>query len=141
MGPWIDPWVGRTTLFPGRPDTRPYTDPVGTVRQWRSLARRNNLSLRDLVIEVTSRPAFIGTPATVAAGINALVQQDAVDGILTPPFPGGLDEFTDKIVPLLQERGVFRSEYQEDSLRERLSPEPRRARTVPLPRPTVTPVG
>jgi hypothetical protein len=36
--------------------------------------------------------------------------------------PGGLDEFADKVVPLLQERGVFRTGYQGNTLREHLLP-------------------
>jgi hypothetical protein len=34
--------------------------------------------------------------------------------------PGGLDEFADTVVPLLQERGVFRTEYEGATLRENL---------------------
>jgi hypothetical protein len=41
--------------------------------------------------------------------------------------PGGLDEFADKVVPLLQERGVFRAEYAGTTLREHLGLRPRPA--------------
>jgi hypothetical protein len=34
--------------------------------------------------------------------------------------PGGLDAFADKVVPLLQERGVYRTEYEGTTLRENL---------------------
>jgi hypothetical protein len=34
--------------------------------------------------------------------------------------PGGLDPFVDQVVPLLQERGVFRSEYTGTTLRDHL---------------------
>ena len=44
---------------------------------------------------------------------NDFVQSDASDGFILVPHitPGGLDEFVDTVVPLLQERGVFRTEY------------------------------
>ncbi len=34
--------------------------------------------------------------------------------------PGGLDPFVDKVVPLLQERGVFRTDYEGTTLRDNL---------------------
>jgi hypothetical protein len=58
----------------------------------------------------------------VAETINAFVQDDVSDGFILVPHitPGGLDEFADKVVPLLQERGVFRTDYQGSTLREHL---------------------
>jgi hypothetical protein len=50
------------------------------------------------------------------------VQTDASDGFILVPHitPGGLDGFADTVVPLLQERGVFRTEYTGTTLREHL---------------------
>jgi len=50
------------------------------------------------------------------------VQADASDGFILVPHvtPGGLDEFADKVVPLLQERGVFRTDYTGPTLRDHL---------------------
>jgi hypothetical protein len=59
----------------------------------------------------------------VAAAINASVQDDACDGFIMVPHlvPAGLDEFAATVVPLLQERGVLRSGYEEGgTLRERM---------------------
>jgi alkanesulfonate monooxygenase SsuD/methylene tetrahydromethanopterin reductase-like flavin-dependent oxidoreductase (luciferase family) len=101
---------------------RMYRDPLATAAQWRAKAEAEKLSIRDLIIEVTGRQTFIGSPATVAAAINDLVQADASDGFILVPHitPGGLDEFADTVVPLLQERGVFRTEYEGSTLREHL---------------------
>ena len=69
------------------------------------------------------RPAvFIGTPGTVAETINRFVQADASDGFILVPHitPGGLDDFAAQVVPLLQERGVFRTDYQGSTLRDHL---------------------
>jgi hypothetical protein len=50
------------------------------------------------------------------------VQTDTSDGFILAPHltPGGLDDFADTVVPLLQERGVFRSEYEGSTLRDHL---------------------
>ncbi len=37
-----------------------------------------------------------------------------------PYLPGGLDDFVDKVVPELQRRGLFRTEYEGTTLRENL---------------------
>ncbi|MEV6631809.1 LLM class flavin-dependent oxidoreductase [Actinoplanes sp. NPDC051470] len=74
------------------------------------------------IIEVTGRQNFIGTPARVAELLNEYVQTDACDGFILVPHltPTGLDEFVDTVVPLLQERGVFRTEYTSSTLRGHL---------------------
>ena len=84
-----------------------YRDPVATANEWRALAEAKNLSLREVVVETTGRQNFIGSPATVAAAMDEFVQTDASDGFVLVPHitPGGLDDFADTVVPLLQERG------------------------------------
>ena len=54
------------------------------------------------------------------------MQADASDGFILVPHitPGGLDEFADTVVPLLQERGVFRTEYEGTTLRDHLGLDP-----------------
>ena len=85
-------------------------------------AEAENLSIRELVIAVTSRQQFVGTPAQVADEIDLHVQADACDGFILVPHltPHGLDDFVDRVVPLLQERGSFRTEYTGHTLREHL---------------------
>ncbi|MFB9684569.1 NtaA/DmoA family FMN-dependent monooxygenase [Amycolatopsis plumensis] len=120
--PSTDPVVDGSTIAPGRASVRMYRDPLATAREWRQLAEAKNLSTRDLIIEVTGRQTFIGSPSTVAAAIDGLVQADASDGFILVPHvtPGGLDEFADKVVPLLQERGSFRTDYTGPTLRDHL---------------------
>jgi len=120
--PEIDPEPGENTTARGRASVRMYRDPVATARDWRDRAQAGNLSIRELIIEVTGRQSFVGSPATVAASINDFVQADASDGFILVPHitPGGLDEFADTVVPLLQERGVYRTEYDGTTLRDHL---------------------
>jgi FMN-dependent oxidoreductase (nitrilotriacetate monooxygenase family) len=120
--PDIDPDLGEHTIAAGRASVRMYRDPLATANEWRERAAAERLSIRELIIKVTGRQAFVGAPATVAARINELVQKDASDGFILVPHitPGGLDEFADTVVPLLQERGVFRSDYEGVTLRDHL---------------------
>ena len=95
---------------------------IETAARWRARAEADNLSIRELVIEMTGRQSFIGSPQTVAEAINAHVQAHACDGFILIPHvtPGGLDRFADEVVPLLQERGVFRTDYEGPTLRDHL---------------------
>jgi FMN-dependent oxidoreductase (nitrilotriacetate monooxygenase family) len=97
-------------------------DPVAVARSYRERAEAENLSIRELVIAVTSRQQFVGTAAHIADEIDRYIQADACDGFILVPHltPHGLDEFVDRVVPLLQERGAFRTGYAGETLREHL---------------------
>lgn len=123
--PAVDPLVtedGENTIARGRASVRMHRDPLATAAQWRALAEQKHLSIRELIIEVTGRQSFVGTPSKVAEQLDEFVQSDASDGFILIPHltPGGLDEFADTVVPLLQERGVHRTEYEGTTLREHL---------------------
>src|SRR4051794_4745793 len=120
--PDVDPAVGEDHVAKGRAQVRMYRDPLATARQWRELAGEKGYSMRELMIEVLSRQSFIGSPSTVADTIDDLVQSDAADGSILVPHitPGGLDPFVGRVVPLLQERGVFRTDYEGTTLRDHL---------------------
>lgn len=102
-------------------------DPFATVARWRAVSEAKGLSLRQTVIETTTRQSFIGSPRTVAAELTSFVDERAADGFILVPHltPSGLDDFVDRVVPLLQESGAFRSEYTGSTLRSHLGlPEP-----------------
>jgi len=122
--PDIDP-TGDTGITQGRVR---HADPVAVVHRYRERAEAENLSIRELVIAVTSRQQFVGTPAHIADEIDRYVQGDACDGFILVPHltPHGLDEFVDRVVPLLQERGAFRTQYAGETLREHLGLSDRR---------------
>ena len=97
-------------------------DPKAVAASWRERAEADKLSIRELVIAVTSRQQFVGTPAQIADEIDLHIQSDACDGFILVPHltPHGLDDFVDRVVPLLQERGAFRTEYTGHTLRDHL---------------------
>lgn len=99
-----------------------HVDPIAVSRKWRDRAQAENLSIRELVIAVTSRQQFVGTAERIADEMDRYVQADACDGFILVPHlsPHGLDEFVDQVVPLLQERGLYRTEYKGETLREHL---------------------
>jgi FMN-dependent oxidoreductase (nitrilotriacetate monooxygenase family) len=118
--PDVDPDVSSTSIIQGRASMFP--DPLKTAAEWRARAEAKGLSIRELVIENTGRQTFIGTPSEVAAALDDFVQQEGSDGFVLAPHltPTGLDDFVDDVVPLLQERGVLRTEYTTTTLRDHL---------------------
>jgi alkanesulfonate monooxygenase SsuD/methylene tetrahydromethanopterin reductase-like flavin-dependent oxidoreductase (luciferase family) len=64
---------------------------------------------------------FTGTPVQVADAIEEWFEGGAADGfnIMPAVLPSGLEAFVDKVVPILQERGRFRTEYEGQTLRDR----------------------
>ena len=135
--PAFDPVVSDNLISKGRASVRQFAkDPVALAGEWRARAEAGNLSAREVVIEVTGRQSFIGSAETIATTINELVQADAADGYILVPHitPGGLTPFVDQVVPLLQERGVFRADYTGTTLRDHLGLDP----ITPLSRPGET---
>ena len=63
---------------------------------------------------------FVGTPEQLADRMQQWFQAGACDGflLLPPTIPRDLEGFCDQVVPILQNRGLFRREYQGDNLRE-----------------------
>ncbi len=121
--PDFDPVVSDTLISKGRASVRQFAkNPVERANEWRARADDGRLSAREVVVEVTGRQSFVGSAETVAAAINERVQSDAADGYILVPHitPDGLAPFVDQVVPLLQERGVFRADYTGTTLRDHL---------------------
>jgi hypothetical protein len=76
---------------------------------------------------VTSADVIVGT-RKVADAIVHWYHEGAADGfnIMPPVLPSGLVSFVDRVVPILQRRGLFRTEYDGTTLRDNYG----------LPRPT-----
>ncbi|MDQ0635426.1 FMN-dependent oxidoreductase (nitrilotriacetate monooxygenase family) [Arthrobacter pascens] len=88
-----------------------------------NLARRERLTVRQLIGRLgggRGHRTFSGTPVQVADAIQDWFEAGAADGfnIMPPVLPTGLDIFVDQVVPILQDRGLFRREYSGRTLRE-----------------------
>ncbi|WP_280257966.1 LLM class flavin-dependent oxidoreductase [Nocardia abscessus] len=87
-----------------------------------NLARRERLTLRELIGRLgggRGHRTFAGTPVQVADTIEHWFREGAADGfnIMPAVLPSGLARFVDQVVPILQQRGLFRTEYTETTLR------------------------
>lgn len=88
-----------------------------------AMARRDNLTVRELLLRLGSgrgHRAFVGAPEQVADTIQEWVSAGAADGfnIMPAVLPSGLELFVDHVVPILQERGLFRTDYTGTTLRD-----------------------
>ena len=107
--------------LPDVPETN--TSQSGRERAIR-LAREENLTVRQLAQRLGgySGLAMVGTPETIADQMEEWLMERGCDGfnIMFPYLPEGLDDFVDRVVPELQRRGLFRTEYEGKTLRENL---------------------
>ncbi|MFZ2178617.1 MAG: LLM class flavin-dependent oxidoreductase [Rhodococcus sp. (in: high G+C Gram-positive bacteria)] len=88
----------------------------------KDLAGDGSLTVRQLIGLLgggRGHRTFAGTPEQVADELQTWFEQGAADGfnIMPPYLPGGLDDFVDRVVPILQSRGLFRTEYTATTLR------------------------
>jgi alkanesulfonate monooxygenase SsuD/methylene tetrahydromethanopterin reductase-like flavin-dependent oxidoreductase (luciferase family) len=79
-------------------------------------------NLYDLVAAARGHWVLCGSAERVADTLEQWFRAGAADGfnVMPPYFPGGFDAFVDGVVPLLQERGLFRADYRGTTLRDHL---------------------
>lgn len=111
-----------------------------------NLARRENLSIRQLYQRIASARGHltvVGTPKRIADQMEHWFTTGAADGfnVLAPTLPHGLTEFAQQVIPELQRRGLFRTEYTGKTLREHLglSRPAHPSQILPSPRTESTP--
>ena len=100
------------------------------------MARREKMTLRDLYnVTAAARGHWVvcGSPKRVADIFEEWFVGGLADGFIIMPayFPGAFDDFVNLVVPELQRRGLFRTEYAGSTLRDHLGllrPQPRLAR-------------
>jgi N-acetyl-S-(2-succino)cysteine monooxygenase len=108
------------------PDNLPMSNSSqSTFKYVTDLAKRDNLSMRQIAQVVAGARAklvMIGTPQQLADRMEQWYVEEAADGfnIMPPYLPGALDEFVELVIPELQRRGLFRTEYTGRTLREHL---------------------
>jgi alkanesulfonate monooxygenase len=89
-----------------------------------ALADREKLTVRQLAQRLGGYAglSFVGTAESIADEMQEWLDGYGSDGfnIMFPWLPGGLDDFVAKVIPELQRRGIFRTEYEGRTLRENL---------------------
>jgi FMN-dependent oxidoreductase (nitrilotriacetate monooxygenase family) len=98
---------------------------VSTPLNYVRLAKRDNLTLRQVAMRSAAGKdhwTLTGTPKTIADELERWFVEKAADGfnLLPPHVPGTINEFVDLVVPELQRRGLFRTEYEGVMLRQNL---------------------
>lgn len=89
----------------------------------KDFATENGLTLRETVLHFTQTPPspFVGTAETVADTLELWLEEGGLDGIiLLQNLPSEFHRFADDVIPLLQDRGLFRREYESSTLRGNL---------------------
>ena len=85
----------------------------------KQLARDEGLTLRQMALRSTTpKPTFMGTPTQIADTMEAWFEAGAADGFMmnSAVLPEGFIDFLDQVLPILKERGLFRVEYEADTL-------------------------
>jgi FMN-dependent oxidoreductase (nitrilotriacetate monooxygenase family) len=94
-----------------------------TTDRIKQVAKEENLTLREMALRSTTpRNEFIGTPTQVADSMQRWFENGAADGFMLVPsvLPQGFNDFVEHVLPILKERGLFRTEYEADTLRGNL---------------------
>ena len=104
------------------------TNPVANVpliEKWQQQAQEQKLTVRQVADLIMPRTPLAGSPVQIADHFQHWHTGGASDGFLLTPtlFPNDLDNFVDLVVPELQNRGLFRTEYSGATLRENLGVE------------------
>jgi FMN-dependent oxidoreductase (nitrilotriacetate monooxygenase family) len=89
------------------------------------MARKENLTIRQIGMRVAGargKNVIKGTPIQVADYMEEWFVKEACDGftVMPPYIPGALDDFCEMVIPELQRRGLFRTEYDGATLRDHL---------------------
>lgn len=87
------------------------------------LAHDEKLTVRQLLGKLgggRGHRTFTGTPEQLADDLQAWYESGAADGfnVMPPAYPKDFEVFTEHVVPILQRRGLFRTEYEGTTLRE-----------------------
>jgi FMN-dependent oxidoreductase (nitrilotriacetate monooxygenase family) len=95
------------------------------------LASKEHLTVRELLAKLgggRGHRTFVGTPEQLADTLELWFENGAADGfnIMPAAMPADLRTFVDTVIPILQRRGLFRTEYEGGTLREHYGlPRPR----------------
>lgn len=93
--------------------------------EMKKIIEKEDLKVGDLYTRffgAARKDGFIGTPTQVANEMEKWFTEKATDGFMLqfPLLPRDLEDFVELVVPILQEKGIFRLDYEGDTLRDHL---------------------
>ena len=97
----------------------------GLVRAMSSMFGDERISLREAVRLSGLAgliPQLLGAPEEIADELETIWRETGCHGFNVTPavVPGGYEDFVDRVVPVLQDRGIFRRDYEATTLRGNL---------------------
>jgi len=94
----------------------------GSVIKITRAARDEQLSLREVGLRfATPRGNFTGTPEQIADKFEAWLESSGSDGfVVGESLPGQFQRFVESVIPILQQRGSFRQDYEGTTFRQSL---------------------
>jgi N-acetyl-S-(2-succino)cysteine monooxygenase len=109
--------------FPDLPDEAPIEGHKSRYELIVGLARSEDLTLRQLIGRLAGgrgHRTIVGTPEQIADDLQLWFENGAADGFnfMPPAIPDQLEVFVDSVLPILRERGLFRTEYEGATLRD-----------------------
>ncbi len=109
--------------LPFLPEIDEFNQSKSGLKLIRELIQKENPTLRQLYQRATNKRGLADTPEQIADLLERWFLEGAADGfnIAFSHLPGGLDDFVDLVIPALQRRGVFRTEYTGSTLRDHLN--------------------
>ena len=101
---------------PDLPPLSEFTGPQGRYETILRIIRKDSPTVRELLGTLAAgggHCTMIGTPESIADEIERWYRAGAADGfnLMPPGYPDGLEEFVDHVIPVLQQRGLFRTSY------------------------------
>jgi FMN-dependent oxidoreductase (nitrilotriacetate monooxygenase family) len=94
----------------------------GAAERIKRVAKDERLTLRETAWRFAARPSpFVGSPVTVANEIERWFREEAADGFnFRVSNPASFTVFIEQVLPILRKRGLFRTEYDAETLRGHL---------------------
>ncbi|RBO95915.1 LLM class flavin-dependent oxidoreductase [Pseudochrobactrum asaccharolyticum] len=110
---------------PTLPPLEDFTGPKGRYATILRIIETEQPTLRQLLGRLAAgggHCTIVGTPEAIADQMELWWRNEGADGfnLMPPSLPSSIEDFVEQVVPVLQKRGLFRSDYQTDTLRGHL---------------------
>ena len=110
---------------PALPSLAQFTGPKGRYATVLRIIQTERPTVRQLLGRLAAgggHCTMVGTPEQIADEMERWFLNEGADGfnLMPPSLPGGIDDFVDHVIPVLQRRGLFRTEYEATTLRGHL---------------------